>query len=336
MAVKCGGQRNSLRRWLLLSALFFVLLALGAGGWMFWKLEPSHHFEQAKHPVLVQPSEPPDESKHQENKAAFNVLILGTDSRNEEFSRTDVIMVARVNPRDKTVNLLSIPRDLRVHIPDIGYTKINHAHILGEMRGGNREGTKAALQAVSDFLGISVNYYVKTDFQGFKNFIDTIGGVDVELPESVELPDLNTTVPAGRQHLNGEMALEVVRERYSRPNGEFGRQADQAQVLKAVAQKLLQPESLPKLPGLLEQVRQDIVDTNFSDSDLLSLAWLFKGMTGKQVNYMQIPGRGETLFDPLAGDRLYYWIADPEAVTSVRQNFHKNNEFPEGTDSMPR
>ncbi|GAX89393.1 hypothetical protein EFBL_1011 [Effusibacillus lacus] len=245
-------------------------------------------------------------------------------------------MVARVNPRDKTVNLLSIPRDLRVHIPDIGYTKINHAHILGEMRGGNREGTKAALQAVSDFLGISVNYYVKTDFQGFKNFIDTIGGVDVELPESVELPDLNTTVPAGRQHLNGEMALEVVRERYSRPNGEFGRQADQAQVLKAVAQKLLQPESLPKLPGLLEQVRQDIVDTNFSDSDLLSLAWLFKGMTGKQVNYMQIPGRGETLFDPLAGDRLYYWIADPEAVTSVRQNFHKNNEFPEGTDSMPR
>ncbi|MGZ4113365.1 MAG: LCP family protein [Tumebacillaceae bacterium] len=331
-----------MKRWVrntLWSALGVVVLAGAGTAWGMWYFNPQHHFAQAKHPVLIEPtpqaavpSTTPSTSaqttlaptqpqasqqsaKQEENSNSFNVLILGIDSPQDTDSRTDVIMVAHVNPQAKTINLVSVPRDTRVNLPGVGYTKINHAHFVGNLQNGNQAGTQASLHAVSDLLNVPINYYVKTNFQGFKHFIDTIGGVDVAFPYPVG------TLSAGPHHLDGATALEAVRERYTLPAGDFDRENDQAIMLKAIMQQVLAPANLSKVPDLYKQVKRDLVDTNFSDSDLLSMALLFKGFTSQQMHYAQVPGHGGEDFDPLVKMQLYYWYPDLQGTRKLSDQY---------------
>ncbi|MFC5446817.1 LCP family protein [Paenibacillus aestuarii] len=335
-----------MKRWTLYTAASILVGLFGTGSYLYYKYEPNHYFKRLEVPVLstpsvaIQPSPlpmspgtqdtniqvtpdatPKETSTQDKDIKAFNVLILGLDARKEESSRSDVIMVMHVIPSAHKVNLISIPRDTRVNIEGVGYTKINHAHILGELKGGNEEGTKEAIQAVSNFLQVPMNYYVKTNFAGFENIIDAVGGVDVELEHNITLPDIDTTLSQGKQHINGKIALSLARERYSMPNGDFDRQAEQSQILKNVALKLLQPEHIGEIAALLPKVKKDIQDTNFQDNDLISLAWLFKGMTEDDFTYRQIPGASGYELDPLMQMRLYYWLPDMTAVKELRENF---------------
>ncbi len=94
---------------------------------------------------------------------AFNMLVLGIDARRNEPSRSDVMILANINPKTRKVLLISIPRDTRVEIPGVGNTKINHAHVLGEIEGGNHQGTVASLQAVSNLLNCDIHCYIKVN-----------------------------------------------------------------------------------------------------------------------------------------------------------------------------
>lgn len=254
-----------------------------------------------------------DLSLRPQQSAGFNILILGTDARDREASRTDVIMLAHVDPEQPRVNLVSIPRDTRVPLSGIGYTKINHAHALGELHGDTRSGTKAAIQAVSNLCSCTINYYIKTDFEGFEHFIDTLGGLDVHLDAPVKLTYAYTTLPAGDNHLSGAEALDLVRERKSLPGGDSGRQANQAMVLKEIIRSVIQPKNLKNLPSLIEQVREDVLDTNLRDADLISLAWLAKDLKEDQFRYDQLPGQSGKAWDPLIKNELYYWMPDAPA-----------------------
>ncbi|AHD05814.1 LCP family protein [Paenibacillus larvae] len=327
-------QTRRLPRWKkYLGITACVLLIMGLI--FYWLFEPVYHFSRQKPPVLANPR-PAQQSDSSGSETApvlqeqsalsegdFNVLLLGTDARGDEVSRTDVIMAAHVSPKNKKVQLLSIPRDTRVLLEGIGYTKINHAHTIGEKKGGNASGTGAMIQAVSDLLKIPIHYYVKTDFKGFQHVIDTIGGIDIELNEPVPLSAGGGTVlEKGEHHFSGKEALQFVRERYALPDGDFGRQKHQAMVLKAMANQLLKPTNVPKLPGLWADVKQDMLDTNFSNHDLVSLGWLFAGMGKDRIYYSQIPGRGEKLIDALMNVPLYFWVADQEKLTAlVRETF---------------
>lgn len=347
-----------MKRWVMYSAGSILLGLVTAGGYIYLKYEPNHHFKQMEVPVLSRPAvsmetalqpmeiSPEKEAvkeqiqeqvKEQTNTQvtstetkgmkSFNVLILGVDAREEEISRSDVMMVMHVIPSQRKVNLVSIPRDTRVMINGVGLTKINHAHILGESKGGNQEGTQAALQAASDFLQIPINYYMKTDFKGFEDFIDTIGGVDVEVGNDIILYDDNGgTLAKGVQHINGKLALRLARERYSRPNGDFGRQEEQSNILRSVAKEILKPEHIGEIANLIIKVKKDVLDTNFKDGDLISLAWLFKGITEEDFNYRQIPGNSGTEMDPLVGMNLYYWIPDMDEVRVLSNTFLKDTE----------
>ncbi|MGO0062391.1 LCP family protein [Brevibacillus fluminis] len=329
-----------------------IAAAIGAAAsWGYWALEPSHHFEHAQIPVLAQSGTPetsepgtPGSDESQPNPApapaaaanaperhtdevpqSFNVLLLGVDTEESTVSRSDVIMVAHIVPSLKKVNLLSIPRDTRVLLPGVGYTKINHAHYLGEQAGGNHGGTEKVAETVSSFLQIPINYYAKTNFDGFRHFIDEIGGLDITLDKPVKLTWDEMTIPAGKQHLNGDMTLKFVRERYSLKNGDFDRQADQALVLKAILEKMLESQTIPKIPALTERVFQDVIDTNFSKSDIVSLAWLFENMDAENIRYMQIPGGSGVLMDPLVKREVYYWIPKKEKLRQlIDENFGRD------------
>ncbi|RAV19190.1 LCP family protein [Paenibacillus contaminans] len=260
-------------------------------------------------------------SPAEKDEKAFNVLLLGVDTDSEEAARTDVIVLVHVMPTLKKLSAVSVPRDTRVNLKGIGETKINHAHALGHAKGGSQGGTDAAIQAVSDMLGVPIHYYAKMNFKGFTEFIDMIGGVDLYFEKDMHITGTDITMKAGEQHLNGSTALTLVRERYSLANGDFGRQAEQLRLMKAVLHELVQPERLVELPGLIGKVKKDVVDTNFSDADLISLAWLFKGVSFDDVNYMQIPGKSAMMEDPLMRMQLWYWIPDKEQVKKIVKQY---------------
>jgi len=340
-------QRMKLRNWKIKKRYVYLsaalLLLIGAGLYMYWRFEPSTHFRNADIPVLAVPDEEPSTSPKVQNgeqtnplpqnptqtdnssqQTSFNILILGTDARDHEVSRTDVIMLAHINSDKKTINLISIPRDTQVNIPGVGYTKINHAHILGEMKGDSHSGTQASIQAVSNLFSCSINYYVKTDFEGFEHFIDTIGGLDVYLDKPIKLTYGDQTFPAGDNHLSGAEALNLVRERKSLPEGDFGRQANQAMVLKEILHTVIKPQNITKLPSLINQVREDILDTNLSDSDMISLAWMAKDVKEDDIQYVQLPGHGGKAMDPLVRLELYYWIPDMDGWAKSSQHLLEN------------
>ena len=333
---------------LVISILMLVLVLCGSTLWLYLKFEPSRHFRSADIPVLASPSSVPEAKANEgvnpnaglsgtdgrpeagglggnegnaQNEGAvkkaagsFNILLLATDARAAEASRTDVLMLVHVNPKNGSVHLLSIPRDTRVRLPGIGLTKINHAHAMAEARGKSAHaGTEAAIQAVSNLCGCSINYYVKTDFAGFEHFVDTIGGIDIELASPVRLTYHHLTLPAGNQHWDGQTALRFVRERKSLPDGDNARQQNQALVLKAIAQKLLVPDNLSRLPDLANQAMKDVLDTNLTKSDMISLAWMAKNIDAADIGYTQFPGNSGKAYDPLVKTDLYYWMPDMAA-----------------------
>ncbi|AWB46404.1 LytR family transcriptional regulator [Paenibacillus sp. CAA11] len=328
-------------KWLIAAASTLVLLIFfGIFAYLEW--EPGRHFRPQQLPVLVAPqkavgmlqagsplgeqansaAEPSAPSQAESLKLdGFNLLLLGIDARGAESSRTDVLMLIHVDPELRKVRLLSIPRDTRVQLPGIGYTKINHAHILGERKSGSHAGTEAALQAVSNLCSCKINYYVKTDFAGFERFVDKIGGLDLELDEPVTLTYAQQTLPKGEVHLNGETALHFVRERRSLPGGDQGRQEHQAQALKALINKLLEPRNLLRIKPLIEEIREDLVDTNLEDGDLVSLAWLAKDLKGNHLSYDQLPGEGKRAWDPMVKAELYYWVPDMTEWEKLRKAY---------------
>lgn len=219
----------------LLPVLFF-LLVLGVSGaasvWAFWRA------------IVI--------------RGPVHVLILGTDERPGEAGpfRSDTMILARFDPRVPRVALLSIPRDLWVTIPGVGENRINAAHFFG--------GPLLAKETVATLFGVPVHYYVKINFDGFVRIVDAMGGIEVEVPETLHdtnypTPDYGVTtvhIEAGAQHMDGETALIYARSRYS--TSDFDRARRQQQILAAMKAKLQDPLTWPRLPGVARAVLESV------------------------------------------------------------------------------
>ncbi len=209
-------------------------------------------------------------------KGRVNILILGTDRRDEgeRAARTDTIMVASLDPVARRAVILSIPRDLWVFIPGYGEGRINTAHFYGELNG---QGPALAKETVEANLGIPIDHYVLLDFEGFKKIVDTLGGVtiDVEAPIRDDMfPDDNygyktIYIPAGRQEMDGEMLLQYVRTRHG--GDDFERMRRQQQALRALAQRAFDLDLLPRLPALIDTAL-DAISTDIQPLEILALA----------------------------------------------------------------
>jgi len=226
-----------------------------------------------------------------DQRVAF--LLLGYGGGNHDGAYlTDSMMVVIADPTHKTLTLLSIPRDTWVPLFFDGatpvYDKINTAYAyamdptlypdrLPRYAGKQGAGT-FAMDTVSRLLGIPITYYVALDFTGFREMIDAVGGIDVDVPDSFTArypanddPTINPgwiTVhfSAGLQHMNGERAIEYARARETLDNpsegSDFARSRRQRQIMEAFKERLLQPGGLVALPRLLLIAAQHM-DTNY-------------------------------------------------------------------------
>ena len=152
-------------------------------------------------------------------KDPFYMLLLGTDGRpGEDTYRSDTIVLARVDPTQKQVTLVSIPRDTKVTIN--GSTqKINAAHALG--------GPEAVVKAVNKLCGVEISHYAEVSFDGMKELVDALGGVEVNVPDRIDDPKAaDFVIEPGLQTLNGDQALAFCRSR-AFPDGDYTRMRHQ-------------------------------------------------------------------------------------------------------------
>ncbi len=209
----------------------------------------------------------------------LNVLVIGIDRRPGSAlpGRADVIMIASVDPLRRKATLISIPRDLWVEIPGHGENRINSAYFYGELNGTEGAGPGLMKRTIGHNFGLTVDYYARLDFGCFKRIIDILGGITVDVPESIRddrYPDdqygyMAIYIPAGRQRMNGETALQYVRARHE--SSDFSRMRRQQQVLLAARDKALRLDIVLSLPELIPVLGRTF-STDMRVEDLLALA----------------------------------------------------------------
>jgi LCP family protein required for cell wall assembly len=231
-------------------------------------------------------SKPPEESRFQQfekvaqkeeeppkwtGRERVNILLLGGDERGlrpNEIPRSDTMMLVSIDPTTKEVSLFSILRDTYVDIPGHSSNRINSALALG--------GPKLAMKTVGELLGLPIQYYVYTDFEGFIALVDAIGGIDFEVEKDMKYSDsadnhvYDIDLKKGYQHLDGKKALQYVRFRHDAMS-DFTRTERQRNFLKAVADKMQDTWSIVKMPQILEAVNP-YIETNLSVTDMIKLA----------------------------------------------------------------
>ena len=222
-------------------------------------------------------------------KEPFNVFISGTD---EDGYRSDVNIVATVNPVKHEVLLTSLPRDLYVELPSKGeMDKLTHSRIFG------LEETQAAIE---NTLGIDINYYVSVNFFAMEDIVNAIGGIDVESQYDFhtigrgDYNDIHYTV--GINHLDGREALAFCRERDSFESGDMARNENQQAMLKALIEKVTQSSTiLTSYTDLLDAVSGNMFTTMSQDEMSALVKMQLKGMP--QWNIRRHAVKGETDFD---------------------------------------
>lgn len=236
-----------------------------------------------------------------------NVLLLGIDAREgETMARSDSIIMASIDPKTKQIALLSIPRDTRVNIPRHGFDKINSASVYG--------GPELSMRVVSDLLGVQIKYYVMTNFSGFKDIVDVLGGVTIDVEQNMyheDITDLDNQINLrrGLQRLDGDKALQYVRYR-DYLQGDIDRTKHQQVFLMALAKEVLQPSTIPKLPKLIPEINK-YVKTNLSTSDMVKMAAAFKSIEDYNMVAQTLPGRN---IEVSGGS---YWGVDPAEAKQV-------------------
>lgn len=208
----------------------------------------------------------------------FYMLLIGVDkseAREAEGGwgnyRTDSIILARIDPQDKTVSMISIPRDTRVEIEGYGEQKINAAYAYG--------GPAMAIDTVSELAGVEINHYAEVDFEGFQHVVDALGGIEVNVPMEINDDLAGGYVPAGQQTLNGEQALILCRSRHAYDNygnGDAMRAANQRMVLSAIMQKVMSSDvaTMTNTVGTLSEY----ITTDFSVASIVGLAQSMVGI----------------------------------------------------------
>ncbi|NLK52722.1 MAG: LCP family protein [Syntrophomonadaceae bacterium] len=235
------------------------------------------------------------------SKQPINILLVGSDSRGGDRGRSDTIVLATVNLREKQVSLLSIPRDTRTKVPGHGTTKINHAYAYGRI--------ELLEKTVEDLMDVSINYYLQTDFDGFARIIDLLGGVTLEVEKRMYYPEEGINLKKGLQQLDGDAALGYVRYR-SDGLGDIGRIERQQKFFVAAREQFLTYRTLVKAPQITSELMQ-CVNTNLPVAKLLQIANGLKSMEQEQFQTYLLPGRPQTI------NGLSYWVPKDKEMRSL-------------------
>ncbi len=240
---------------------------------------------------------PPDtvERPPRAANAALNVLLIGSDARiGRDFdptvtgARSDTIMVAHITADRDKVYLVSFPRDSYVAIPGHGMNKINAAYAFG--------GPALLVETLERLTGVRIDHVAEIGFEGFRDLTTALGGVDVNVAKASSAPGTPYRWSRGSNRMQGEEALQFVRQRYGLPGGDLDRVQRQQAFVKAIMLKTLSRGTLTD-PARFSRVvdagtRYLTVDGAFTTKLMRSIAWSLRGLRGDDVVFVTAPVAG--------------------------------------------
>ncbi len=249
----------------ILSAILTIMIVLGAYGFRM--------YADAKSSVdktYVQLKNKSTTDKKVKATKPISILLIGTDTgslgRTAKLGNADTIMVVTINPKKNKTTMVSIPRDTFAKIQggSYNYAKINSSFLVG--------GTNCTVKTVEKLLNVPIDYYVTVNMGGLSQIVDAVGGVDVDVPFSwSDTEHDGGTFTKGTAHLNGKRALQFARMRYKDPDGDYGRQRRQQQVISAIVKSLLSANTLTNYESVLKTLDGNL-QMNLTFDNLVSIA----------------------------------------------------------------
>lgn len=240
-----------------------------------------------------------------------NILLLGVDSNGADSdlwvgTRTDTIIVFNIDPKTKTLNALSIPRDSKVYLPKgMGIQKINAAHAIG--------GVEMTIKTIQDTLGIHIDRYIMIHDDAVREIVKAMGGVDIYVEKNMHYNDyagnLHINFTKGNHHLTEKDAVEYLRFRHD-ALGDIGRTQRQQWFLRGLIANLQKPETITKIPKIIS-VAKKYIKTDMSVYEMSQYATLAKGFDMDNIEIAMLPG------SPNKHGITSYWILDPEKTQDV-------------------
>ncbi len=270
----------------------------------------------------------------------INILVLGIDQREgvTDPARTDTMLLFTLDRQAKTAGMLSINRDLWVKIPGGEREgKINTAHFLGEVEHFPGGGPALAMQTVQATFDVPVQYYIRLNFSAFEQLIDLIGGIDLNVEETIDDPDYPDAsfgydpfhIDAGWQHLDGRTALKYARTRAT-AGSDLDRVKRQQQVILAVRDKLLKEKRLPQLLtqiGSLLTMYSGSIQTNLTPGQLQELIEFAAGIDRDKIYAVTFDAASiEEYFTPDGQDAI---VLKPGAVQHIREQLYNQPLTPD-------
>lgn len=240
-----------------------------------------------------------------------NILLLGVDSNGEDSdlwvgTRTDTIVLLNIDPRSKSLNAISIPRDSKVYLPkNMGIQKINAAHAIG--------GIDMTIKTIEDTLGVKVDRYIMVHDEAVRKIVEALGGIDIYVEKNMHYNDysgnLHINLTKGDHHLDADEAIGYLRFRHD-AMGDIGRTQRQQWFLRGLLQEMQKPQTIAKIPQILS-IAKEYVKTDMSLYEMSQYAALAKHFDIDNIEIATLPGA------PNKKGYTSYWVLDPEKTQEV-------------------
>lgn len=256
------------------------------------------------------------------NKESFILYISGIDTYGKISTRgrSDVNILAVVNPNTKKILLVNTPRDYYVQLHDTTglKDKLTHAGIYG---------IEKSIQTMEDIYDINIDKYLRVNFNTLIKLVDEIGGIDINSDEEfTAYTDKNVTIKKGINHLNGKEALAYSRERYTYTSGDKHRGENQQEVISAIIKKITQKNTLMQKYDTILKTLSNSFETNITDKEIKDFSKMQLNKNIKwEIESISVDGTNSRNYTYSMGTNylLYVMIPDRETVINTRNNIYK-------------
>lgn len=304
--------RKKRKKWPWILGIFLaIILAIGAYIYhLYSSIEKS--MEQANISYKTEKREKPA-SITETDSVSF--LLLGVDQRTKDpdsgvTGRSDTIIVMTANPKTNEMKMVSIPRDTYTEIEGRGMDKINHAHAFGKI--------PLATAAVENLMDIPIDYVVSINMEGLIRLVDVVGGITVNNDLDFSYDGFNFN--KGTITLDGKAALAYSRMRKEDPQGDFGRQNRQRQVITAITEELISPKTLLNFNELLDVLGNNVqTNVTFDDVKKLQSSYLKAFRNMEQLSFTQ--GQGQII------NKIWYYIMNESELSEIQGALKANLEL---------
>ncbi|PSA94986.1 LytR family transcriptional regulator [Bacillus atrophaeus] len=301
-------RRKKKKKVLLIVLMIIGLFVLATGGYAYYLWNKAASTVASIQEDLKK-SDKRDKDIDISKKDPISVLIMGVDERKNDKGRADTLIYMTVNPKTKTTEMVSIPRDTYTKIVGKGtMDKINHSYAYG--------GTQMAADTVEELLDVPVDYFVKVNMESFKDTVDKLGGITVNSTFAFSYD--GHSFGTGNINLNGKEALAYTRMRKEDPKGDFGRQQRQRQVIEGIISKGANISSITKF-GDMFKVVEDNMKTNMSFDDMWTIMTDYKKARNKVIQH-ELKGSGTRI------NNIYYYQLDETSLASVKKELKESLE----------